>query len=400
MKTLSTITLIMMLAGQVLADSGKDYYIVASEYGDPDSGTIQKLKDQTGLQSRPIVLDGRIWTITNNLTLSSTRQWIIPYGTTISVNTNVVLTCSGAVIEWARDGIFTGLGLVTGTVVCGISYHDTWRGNISGYGLTGGTLNDTNVYLTTLTEFSGMVTGKYNNLTVIPDGIESNMLDDASVHLFHLGDDVLNSLTNKLATKAESEAFFARAGAQGTAFDLWSYTAVGTQTGGGTGWNWTNGPLDRVDYDPGANFTNTGGHGYAYITPVNGTYWLSVHLTAFIPYATAMTNVWRMSIGVIGDRPDVGTLGVWDTTATTGAADYQLVGFSDQWVPSPKELLITPDLVWNRTATFEYTMVAGTYVYPVVQIWNIQDPASTVYTLNSGGALGSFYFCGGLKYAD
>ena len=168
--------------------------------GKLDYHTVTNVETKLRGQRALLRFDGPQWVFTNSWSVATNVDVSIDAGTRISVGTNAILTFNSNWVDWSRQGIFNGLGTVTGAVRCNVSYHPVWSNTVSRYYLTGGTLNDTNIYLTTLTVFTGDVAGVWNDLQLQDGVVESNHIANGNIHSNHLGFDIPGFINSFIAS--------------------------------------------------------------------------------------------------------------------------------------------------------------------------------------------------------
>lgn len=109
--------LVLLLSVSAYAGQGQYPYVIGTDHGTRNSATIQKIMDSSP-QKLNIVLDGGVWNITNNLTINPGHKIVIPWGSSMNVYTGFVVNFVCAQLEAGNYAIFSGNGVLTGSVNC------------------------------------------------------------------------------------------------------------------------------------------------------------------------------------------------------------------------------------------------------------------------------------------
>lgn len=253
---------------------------------------------ETRLNGNPatLVFEGT-WFIGTNWTAATNLFLKFEPGTMFSVYSNRIMNLQSNQVDWTIQPTFTGLGTVTGAIRCDVSYHPIWSNNVSFYYLTGGTLNNTNTYLTTITEFGGDVSGVYSNL----------QLGTNVVALTNLAQEVINYINNGDTNTAGS----AMSTNLSYAFAVYMTRSTFALP---AGWSYTNVPVFE-----GTNYDFTGGGCLAsnrFFVPVSGLWHFEGGL-----YDDAQASSYDLTAAITTNFTGVGDfIGIGPIAATNSAA--------------------------------------------------------------------------------
>lgn len=354
--------------------------------------TVTNTQAWLGASPADLVFDGGWWSISNNVTFTTTQRVTIAKGTIFWIGAGVTMAFQSVDFTADSDPVFTGPGTVSGTVSGLSGCWTNWNGMSGTYTLTCSGYDPSDNWAYTDDALGGdlygtvgnaqIKTGVVTEVEIATDAVGTAEIAAGAVAMADLSSFVSSRVTNPVPTEAGLFECFWAVGVSNT-FELFPSDAPGLNAG-------INIPhdMDSEQSDPTDRWTTDANpaFGQYYVIPTNGIY--RFHTYFYFGAQQAWTNAGVIAcyeVGIFADKP---------TNRVT------LTGFTASPQAHPDVPVTKPIIAGNATcidfgadewtwgeaayigmvSDFQYHLLAGDRVYPYIKFKKNDGTNSVTFT--------------------